>query len=268
MNRELAGMSGPHEPYEVEGGSQDKPAPPGGPHPAPESPDKPRLFNIPLPPPATELGKGKIEAPKLLEGFEEDADFDKDPELERVITGKTGKDDKKEGEPEAPKEDFVKPGLGNAKVWGIVGGVLLIAAMIATGVTAENSRFAGIILTLYNTLLHTGTGMVAVFVAATLLGKHFGNFELGAARMLACVAAFAFMFSLKPHLTGSQGFNSFITLAIAFAVYALMVCSTFGLWKRMPFAYVVGSHFVLWLTVQVGMLLYAAVHMTPAKPPH
>src|SRR5262245_15306402 len=224
MDRELAGMSGPHEPYEVEGGSQDKPAPPAGAQPAPESPDKPRLFNIPLPPPATEPGKGKIEAPKLLEGFEEDADFDKDPELERAITGKTGKDEKKEGEADAPtKEDLIKPGLGNSNVWGIVGCAMLLGALIATGTSGSGPRFARMMLMLYDTLLHTGTGVVALYCAATLLGKRVGNLELAAARMFAAVSAFSLMFSMHMTVFNVQWLDKTLDLIVASAVYVLLV---------------------------------------------
>src|ERR1043165_7132775 len=217
-------MSGPNEPYEVEG--HDPAAPGGGPPPDPNA--KPRLFNIPLPPPAApEPGKGKIEAPKLLEDFPEDADFDKAPELDRVITGKSGKTESVAPKPDQ-KEEFVLPGLGNSKAWAIVGTVLLVGALIATGTTAAGPRFARVMLTLYNTLLHSGTGVVALLVAATLLGKRFGNLELGAARMFAAVAAFSLMFSLHLTLFDVQWVDNILDLLVASAVYVLLVCSTFG----------------------------------------
>ena len=41
---------------------------------------------------------------------------------------------------ERPLEEFVTPGLGTAKQWAIAGCVLLVAAMIATGVNAPVVR--------------------------------------------------------------------------------------------------------------------------------
>jgi hypothetical protein len=218
----------------------------------------------------TDSPKGRIDAPQLLEGFEEDADFTKDPEVERVIMGKPVEEkDKEVAKP--PAEEFVKPGVGGPKVWGIVGGVLLLAAMIAAGVQAGSGgqRVLRVLLVLYNTLLHTGTGVVAVFVAAVLLGKRFGKFELAAARMVAAVAAFALLISLQFKLSGVVWLDRVVVLILATGVYGLIVASTFNLWKRNPLLYVVGAHFFLWLIVAVGMLLSQVTVAPPAesKPP-
>lgn len=247
------------EPYDIDG--NDKPEVP--PAPAPSDPAaKPRLFDIPLPPASGEP-KGKIEAPKLLDGFEEDADFDKDPELERVITGKDKKP--KTVEPVAvAMEDFVKPGLGGPKVWMVAGTVCLVVALVATGVNAENSTFVRVMLMLYNVLLHTGTGVVALFIAATLLKKRLGNFELAASRMFAAVAVFGMMFSFRFAPFSNQGVNSTIVLILASAAYGLLLATLFGLWKKEPLGYVVGSHFGLWLIVAVGSLMTQFVASHPA----
>lgn len=214
--------------------------------------------------------KGRIDAPQLLSGFEEDADFTKDPEVDRVIMGKPVEE---KGIPEAkpPLEEFVKPGIGGIKVWGIVGGVLLLAAMIAAGVQAGSGgqRVLRVLLVLYNTLLHTGTGVVAVFVAATLLSMRMGKFELAAARMFAAVAAFALLMAMQFRLFGVVWLDRVVVLFMATGVYGLIVASTFNLWKRHPLLYVVGSHFFLWLIVAVGMLLSQVTVAPPTqtKPP-
>jgi hypothetical protein len=237
-----------------------------------EHPPAPRsrpLVDVPLPPPASPVSpKGKIVAPELLSGFEEDADFDKDPELERVIMGKAVKPAEPVQPPDQPREDFVQPGLGNAKVWAIVGVVLLVAAMIATGAQGQISpgqRLLRVLLTLYGTLVHTGTGVVAVFVAARLLGKQLGNFELAAARMFAAVGAFALMISLQFSLSGVVWLDHLVVLILAAGSYVLLVASTFNLWNRDPLGYVIGSHFFLWLIVAVGMLLSQAIKPLPAR---
>jgi hypothetical protein len=241
-----------------------------GVEPDPARPEAKPLADVPLPPPPAPVPpKGKIEAPELLAGFEEDADFDKDPELDRVILGRPVKPAAPaQAAGQAPPEDFVQPGLGNAKVWAVVGAILLVAAMIVTGVQADTTpvqRLLRVLLTLYGTLLHTGTGVVAVFVAARLLGKPLGNFELAAARMFAAVGAFAFMMSLKLSLFGYPPADRIVVLIFASAAYVLLVASTFNLWKKHPLGYVVGSHFFLWLIVAIGMLLSQAIKPLPER---
>ncbi len=255
------------EPYDIDANDKPEvPAPAGGGGGGAGAPEKPRLFDIPLPPAASDggagkPGKGKIDAPKLLDGFEEDADFDKDPEVDRAILGK----DKRSQpiQPGAEKESFVQPGLGGPKVWLVVGTVLLVTGLIATGVNAEQNQFVKIILLLYNTLLHTGTGVVALFIAATLQKKNLGSFELAASRMFAAVAAFAMMSAFKLHLFSYQGLNSTVVLFFAAAAYGILVATLFGLWKREPLGYVVGAHFGLWLIVAVGSLMAVVAQSTP-----
>lgn len=250
------------EPYDIDG--NDKPAvPPDAASASGDPAAKPRLFDIPLPPASGGPGKGKIDAPKLLDGFEEDADFDKDPELERVITGRDKRPKALEPVPVA-MEDFVKPGLGGAKVWMVVGTVCLVVALVATGVNAENSAFVRVMLMLYNVLLHTGTGVVALFIAATLLKKRLGSFELAASRMFSAVALFGMMFAFQFSPFGNQGVNSTIVLFLAASAYGLLVATLFGLWKKEPLGYVVGSHFGLWLIVAVGSLMTQFVASHPA----
>jgi hypothetical protein len=259
-------MSDSKEPYGVDPGEPARPS-----QPAPES--TPRLFDVPIAPPKEPVApRGKIEAPELLSGFEEDADFDKDPELDRVIMGKPVGSAKPIETEQKPGEDFVRPGLGTAKVWSIVGVVLLVAAMIATGVQVEPGttplqRLLRVLLILYSTLLHTGTGVVAVFVGATLLGKRVGNFELAAARMFAAVGAFALMISMRVTVFGYPMVDRTLALILASAAYVLLVASTFNLWKKHPLGYVVGSHFFLWLIVAIGMLLTGAVKIAPTTSP-
>jgi len=230
------------------------------PSPQPASEPKQRLIDVPLPPPSKPAPpQGRIEAPALLADFEEDADFDKDPELDRIVMGKPVKEP--EPEKKTPVEDFVQPGLGPPKVWAIVGVILLVAAMIATGMQPAFSglqRLLQILFVLYSTLLHTGTGVVAVFIAATLLSTRLGSFELAAARMFAAVGAFSLMLSLQMSLFGVLWLDRIFVLLLASAAYVLLVASTFNLWKKHPLAYVVGSHFFLWLIVAIGLLLTGA----------
>jgi hypothetical protein len=209
----------------------------------------------------SEGGKARIEAAPLLEGFEEDADFDRDPELEAKITGRprplVGAP-----EPALPQwPEFVKPGFGQAKHWAIVGAVLLVGAMVATGINAPNNPVYRILLTAYNALIHSGTGVVAVYIASRLLENRFGSVELAAGRMFAAVAALALIINLRvPFFTGSFApLNGVILLLLAVGAYLTIVAATFKLWDRSRLLFVVGFHAVFWLVVQLGMALQGMV---------
>jgi hypothetical protein len=252
-------MSDAKDPYPIE--------PEGGAAPPPGGSASP-----PAGSPADDKPKPKIAAPGLLDDFEEDADFTEDPELDlavgrkpKVMTGAPAAGATAAGEP-AP--EFVKPGWGEPKHWAIVGGVLLVAAVIATGVTAPVGIGAGqvavrILLTIYSTLVSAGTGVVALFIAARLLEKRFGSVELGAARMFTAVSAFVLVQSLNLRLTPYEWMNNGITLILATGVYLLVIAATFQLWDRITLAYVAGSHMLLWLVMVVGMALSSALKVAP-----
>lgn len=249
-------MSDPKEPYSI----------------APEPPEPP-------PSSATPAGaesrakaadlKAKLNVSGLLEGFDEDADFDKDPELEAKITGKprpTGA----APTPEAPpRPEFIQPGFGQAKHWAAVGTVVLLGAVIAAGVYAPNHTVPRILLTLYSTFINTGTGIVALYGAARLLESRFGNLELAAARMFACVAVFMLLMNLRlaPFGENLAGLNRALNVIVAMAGYVLTVASTFKLWDKQKLGFVVGLHALLWMIVQVGMELAGVVGAAATAKP-
>lgn len=216
---------------------------------------------------------GKLDAPPLIEGFEEDVDFTHDPEVEAALKGKPVGASKvrvvgDEGTSQAPRPDFVRPGLGGPKVWAIVGAVLLAAALVAVGVTSKQSASkttASVFLTLYNVLLHTGTGVVAVWIASVLTERRLGRFELAAARMFTAVAALTFFYSLRVSLFSTSKFEQDMWSAfLGAAGYVGAVAGLFRIWGP-SLAFVIGSHLALWLLVQVGMLLSAlAAPLPPA----
>lgn len=242
--------AGEREPYELEPGAD-----PLRPAPRP-------------PPPAPGASGAKITADPLLSSFPPDADFTTDPELERAVAGPP-----KAGEPvrvavELP--EIVKPGLGGAKVWAIVGAVLTAAAVIAIVVNAApvgtppaaptvGARILRAILAVYSVALHTGTGVVAVYAAALLSHRRVTRVELVAARMLAAVSAIALVTSLRFEFWGQPAFLlTAERLLLGAGVYLGLVAILFRL-TRTLLMYVVGSHFVLWLVVQLGMELSRAL---------
>ncbi len=232
-------MSDPRDAYDLE---PDKP----------ETPPQPRPAGTPTPP----SGKPPLDRPSLLEGFEEDADFDKDPELERVITGKAERTAAAAAVAEDTRPEFGKPLGSNPVHWAIAGGVLLVGAMIATGVNYDSKRFLMIVLTLYIAALHTGTGIVAAYIAAILTSTRVKNFELTAARIFAAVCAFLFVFRLNINLFGAgQGAWALEELVLATLVYVGIIAASFRLKSRNPLLFLIGAQFILWLVVQVGMEL-------------
>jgi hypothetical protein len=172
-------------------------------------------------------------------------------------------------EPEAPA--FVQPGLGSPRQWMIVGIVLLFCAMIAAavnspaGLPATQAAYR-VMLTVYNTLMNTGMGVVALFIAARLLERPFGSVELAAGRMFAAVAAFMLIMSLSLRLTGVGFLDEVAGLGLAAAAYLLLVAWTFKLWSRVPLIYVAGAHLMLWLVMLVGMALSAEIKPGPPRP--
>lgn len=199
--------------------------------------------------------------PKLLDAFDDDADFSKDPEVEAADKGKPSKAEVMP--PPEPLDVFVTPALGPAKLWLIFGGVLLLGATIASSVHASRS-FLSAILTIYNGLLHTATGVGAIVVAATLARKQIGAWDLGAARMLAAVAAFLLIFNLNIQLVGDGKWEETILAALA---YLGVVGLTFRQTREVHLTLVI-SHFFLWLVIQLGsqLAVWSAANPAPAKP--
>lgn len=224
----------------------------------------------PKPAESVEGGKAKIEAPGLLEGFDEDADFDRDPELEAKITGKPRAQPGQAEQAGPVLPEFVKPGFGQAKHWAFVGCGLLILAMIFTGVNAPiggmNTVYR-VLLTAYNIIIHAGTGVVAVYVASRLLEHRFGSVELAAARMFAAVAGLILVANLHIPIFGSgwARLNEVILFLLAIGVYLVGVAALFNLWDRSRLFFVVGFHALFWLVVQLGMALQSVIASVPVK---
>lgn len=226
--------------------------------PAPAAPATPKPA-----PGATESQLG----PKLLDAFDDDADFSTDPEVEAARKGKPAprlKPAKSEAaEAAEPAEPFITPALGPANLWLILGGVLLLGATIASSVHGARP-FIAALLTIYNGLLHTATGLGAIVVAATLARKQIGPWDLGAARMLGAVSAFLLVFNLDIQLVGSGKWEETILAALA---YLAVVGLTFRQTREVHATLVI-SHFLLWLIIQLGsqLAVWSAANPVPTPP--
>ncbi len=237
------------QPYDLEPAVSQTPAAPG---------------SVPKPAdPSQAEAPGKLAAKGVLEGFDEDADFDKDPEVEKAL----GKSSKGSPAAEAPTPDaFVQPGLGNAQVWGLVGGFLLIGAVVAAAMNTQGNRFATCLLVLYTGIVHTGTGLVAVYLTSRLLSKPVGQLELAGGRMLTAVGAFLLIFNLNINLIGTTKWEE---LVLAAAAYAGIIAGLFRLWGQ-RLGMLVLSHVLLWMVFALGMELTSWANMAApvagAKP--
>ena len=163
--------------------------------------------------------------------------------------------------PAAPLENvFSPPGRGNVQVLAAIGGGLTLGAMIFAGLNAlpptAMAVFANVVLCLYETALHTGTGIVAVLIAARLADLKIGRLDLAAARIFVAFAAFQLIHSIT-----FGEYQTLVRLAmypVALAVYWVLVMFLFRK-PRMVAVTVMVAHFVLWFAVELGMGLSAYV---------
>lgn len=198
----------------------------------------------------------------MLDGFDDDADFESDPEVDRAL----GKGEVKPAGapvPEAPERPpLVKPGIGPAGVWVGAGSVMVLGAVIGAAVTETNHPVVASLLAIYNAGLHTCTGVAALALSALLMRRPLGSIEIASSRMFAAVAAFLLIANLRIDLVGHTPIEE---LALGTIVYVGVVAGAFRIWRR-PMMYVVCAHFILWMAVQVGMELTAWVQQVPTKP--
>ncbi len=148
------------------------------------------------PPPAPRVkpgAKARIDAPGLMDDLDEDADLERDPEVEARLKGKPA------AAPEPPDQpaDFVRPGRGSPKTVASMAVGVLLAAVVVAGVTAPKHQLWAALSAGYLTLLHTGTGVLALAIAAHLAERPMRNFALAAARMFLAVALFQTAFRLS-----------------------------------------------------------------------
>lgn len=235
----------------------------------------PKRSQAPKPPNPREEG--------LLDGFDEDADFDHDPEVDQALgrTRKSGagkvKDDREgrsSGDDSPDSEGstidaMVREGRGTTRQILIVGASVTGAAALASAVeagVASKSAFSGIVFlsalgTLFNIALHTITGVGAVGISAALLGKALKRSDLAAARMLVACAVCALGFHLN---MGAQAMV--LGLALAGGGYFLVVWILFRL--RPSEALVVGAcHFAIWLLFYLHHALADLTTPAPAAGP-
>ena len=209
----------------------------------------------------------KIEAGGLLDDFDEDADFsDPGPAAGAVsvpsATVRSGVPDPATLLPPIVTDASVLPLIGSPKVLGVLGGVLLVIAVVITGLTTASARpLIPPLITLYEGIVHTGTGVVAVLIAARFAERRANRLELVAARMLAVTALFLafknarFLFAWQVE-----------ELLLGAGAYCLGVLALFRL-PRFETGLIAGSHFCLWVLMEIGRIMYGVVEAAGLRQP-
>lgn len=166
----------------------------------------------PLPPPP---GPGKIDQPSVLhEPAEEkcpscskpvpaaavvcvNCGYDYRANMQRQVDLAAAKADAETDADEDDRPEFVTPGLGSAKVWGIIGGVVFVLAAVAAGYFVPEGQSAGagavaarVGLVVFQAVLHVPTGLLAVMAVAWYRDERLGRIDLAAARMFVAFALF------------------------------------------------------------------------------
>ncbi|MFI4897942.1 MAG: hypothetical protein ACIARR_08965, partial [Phycisphaerales bacterium JB059] len=151
---------------------------------------------------------------------------------------------------------LVKPGMGGARQPQGHGLAVLVGALIASGQRAGGTEGAGarfvalgVAVTLFQTLLHTGTGVAAVMVAARIERRPTGALETAAARMFAGVAAFQLVYHLPALVPGFLGL--LIGALTGLVVYALVIWALFRL-TRLELGVVISGHVLLLIAMMLG----------------
>lgn len=203
----------------------------------------------------------EVERPSLLEGFDEDEDFDKPPKVERKpeLPRRVKPMPWEAGEAKGPREDLLRPRLGGWRLWVGIAGAMVVAAAVLTGIRLGSSGFwpavAGVTLVLYNTLIHSVTGTAALYATAWTGSRRIASVETAAARMGAAVAALLLVQSVDVGLFSSR-IEEFILGAVA---YIAVVFAALRL-DRTMLLILSGTHAGLWTILYFGQMLARSVH--------
>ena len=216
-------------------------------------------------------GKARIDAPGLIEDFDEDADFSEESVLndarrkeaaaQAALDDTVADDEGDEGwevfRPGKNAPQFVQPKgrvtLAGVKVPAIVGGVLLLIAVALAFARVQNGAIYAALSVLYLGLMHSITGVGAVVIGTLDAKARFGSFAMAWARML--VAVSLLLVTINIPLTG---YAKLLLAPMGAGVYALALYLLFR-WTWRNVGIVAAAHFGLALLLYVGEWLHGAV---------
>ncbi len=219
--------------------------------------------------PPREKRPAKLSGKGLLDDFDEDADFEKDPEAANARgtakpprSGRAARNEGRntaQGDPRAsePGEDeeldepLVSAGRLGRKSMGIAG----LAAVVIAIANASRVGFklggwelaakSGVNVA-YQCLMNLILGVAALTIASFLMDRRLGRLDLAVTRMLLAVAVFQIAGRL--HLTSA---GVWLELPLAFLAYAFVLKSLFR-FPPQTTAIIAGCHFALWVIFQIG----------------
>lgn len=234
--------------------TEEAPEPPRDP--VPDDPAGPYELDAPPPRPPPPPRADAPARESLLDEFDEDADFDHDPEVAQALGVAVSSDAAAQEAPPPPPEPLVTEGRGSPEiVAGAGGGVSLLAAIIGAA-SAEGSAFAAAVRTLVIISVYFAVGLAALRTAAHLQGLAASRWALASARMLLAVATFQAIAGIR--LPGLGVVNGFIFAPAAAAAYVLVIAALFK-WPRSRLVVVTVLHATLALVVRGAFGLYAAL---------
>lgn len=195
--------------------------------------------------------EARIEAKGLLEGFDEDADFERNPEVEAAFQDgkRTKRDRTREAALADPSRWLMRPGFPGARVSLIVGATLTVGAIVMAAIRAEEGAWLRGVWTLYEVALTTLLGLFALVSAAYFSERGLNEVPTALARVLVPTSAALLAFNLDiPIPTRSD------EMLLAGAVYYAVALGVFRL-PRFETNILCLGHFGLWLVVRMGIEL-------------
>jgi len=130
---------------------------------------------------------------------------------------------------------------------------------VVTAVATNSSRpWIPPLITLYEGVVHTGTGVVGALVAARFAERRVNRVDLIAARMLVLVAIFLMVKNTNIPIPGRIE-----EPLLAAGVYYLGLLLVFRL-PRFETGLIGGAHFCLWVLSMLGQLMYGVNAAAPA----
>ncbi len=225
--------------------------------PPPPAPGKPEAESaIPKARPAAP--RPKLDAPGLLDDFDEDADLESDPEVdEQLIAAGAKKRPPKVRTAESfagdPDRWFVQPGFPGLRWSCALAGIAAVGALVSKAATAEQKALLSTLLLLHELILHTLTGVLACIIASRFSERGLNQPETAAARIGVAVGAFYLIFGLN--ISIPTRIDEFLLATCAY-VGAIALC--FRLPRRET-GILACCHFGFWIFVQVGNELVKSV---------
>ncbi|MBX3360013.1 MAG: hypothetical protein KF705_01030 [Phycisphaeraceae bacterium] len=155
---------------------------------------------------------------------------------------------------------IVRPGFPGPNTLIISAGVLTLGAVGMAGYFAPSHAIARGLATLYDIAVHTGTGIVAVMMAAVFTERRFSEAKVASARMFFAVSLlYAVVSSNIPIPTKIDEW------VLGLAAYTLALWGLFRL-PRHELTVIGVTHAGLWLIVKFGAELNAFIASRAAAP--